>query len=236
MENNKDSGKYLVIGAVLLVLLGGFFMAYNKRGEISAPPQENVENTNIQSGVGQDNSDGLVTDGSSTTTENSSEAVDEEENTTDEYKALIQKGHELYLAGKYSEALVYFNQAVGLQRNDRIYRSLYTSYLALKNYPEAEKAIRNSVKYNTTIPNNWVEYASFENLYMQASFESVSQIYQDALKATKENIDVVTAYAAYLTEQKKYEEAITYLEKAKSIYPANSSVYQKEIDYLKTKI
>jgi len=150
------------------------------------------------------------------------------------YKELITKGHQLYLEEKYEEALVYFKQALRLEQNDRIYRSLYSSYLGLKDYKNAEIAIKKAASgINKGIPNNWLEYAFFEVSYMKASFEIVSQIYLDALKATDNNIDIITGYASYLVEMKKYDEAIKYLELAITVDSARKSTFQAEIDYLR---
>lgn len=156
----------------------------------------------------------------------------DESDTISQYKELIKKGHESYLAEKYEESLSYLKEAVSLQKNDRIHRSLFTVYLAMKNYPEAEKAIQNALKYNKSIPNHWVEYAQFEQYYMNASFEKVSAIYEEALIATKENIDVIVSYASYLVEKNQNQEAIKYLKKAIEVYPQNKDIYQAEIDRL----
>jgi len=151
-----------------------------------------------------------------------------------EVKALTQQAHELYLNEKYKEAVVILNKVLSLQKNEEIYRSLYTNYLALKDYPKAEDAIKKAINAKTSIPNNWNEYATFERYNMKASFGVVSAIYLDALKATNNHIDLLTAYSAYLSDEKKYSEAIVYLEKAITVYPANKVIYQAEIDRLKS--
>lgn len=149
------------------------------------------------------------------------------------YKDLIKKGHNLYLNKKYNDALLVFNEALILQKNDRIYRSLYTVYLELKDYKNAEIAIKNAILFNDSIANNWLEYAYFKEYYANASFEEVSDIYMRGLLATKDNIDLLTSYSRFLSENKKYSEAIKYLEKAININPKNEPVYQEEINRLR---
>lgn len=148
------------------------------------------------------------------------------------YRELITAGHKLYLQEKYEEALPYFKKAVLLEQSDRIYRSLYSVYLGLKDYKNAEIYIKKSVGINGEIPNNWLEYASFENYYMKAPFDVVSQVYLKGLEVTKNNIDLVTNYAGYLTENKKYNEAIVYLKKAIAIDPTRKDAFQAEINSL----
>ena len=97
-------------------------------------------------------------------------------------------------------------------------------------------AMKKALIADSRIVSNWVEYASFENNYVKASFDIVSKIYLEGLKDTKDNIDLLTNYAAYLTENKKYAEAITYLEKAITINPARKAVFQAEIENLRGKI
>ena len=152
------------------------------------------------------------------------------------YQELITSGHALYLKGQYIQALPYFQKAALLEQNDRIYRSLYSVYLGLKDYQNAEMAMKKALIADSRIVSNWVEYASFENNYVKASFDIVSKIYLEGLKDTKDNIDLLTNYAAYLTENKKYAEAITYLEKAITINPARKAVFQAEIENLRGKI
>jgi len=152
------------------------------------------------------------------------------------YKELITKGHEFYLKGQYTKALSYLQKAVLLEQNDRIYRSLYSVYLGLKDYQNAEMAMKKALIADSKLVSNWVEYASFENNYVKASFDVVSKIYLEGLKDTKNNIDLVTGYASYLTENKKYAEAITYLEKAIIKDPARKDIFQAEIESLRGKI
>ena len=151
------------------------------------------------------------------------------------YKELITKGHEFYLKGQYTEALPYLKKAVLLEQNDRIYRSLYSVYLGLKDYQNAEMAMKKALIADSRLASNWVEYAYFENYYVKASFDIVSKIYLEGLKDTKDNIDLVTSYAAYLAENQKYTEAIAYLEKAITIDPARKSIFQAEIESLRAK-
>ncbi len=152
------------------------------------------------------------------------------------YKELINKGHEFYLKGQYAQALPYLKKAVLLEQNDRIYRSLYSVYLGLKDYQNAENAIKKALIADSRIASNWVEYAYFENYYVKAPFDIVSKIYLEGLKNTKDNIDLITGYASYLVENKEYAEAIAYLEKAITINPARTAIFQAEIESLRTKI
>src|SRR3989344_4728637 len=211
--------KYIVALVLLLIVVVGIFL-FAKRGqapdvinevvkqeeEIKVPKNENIEVP------------ATPTNAVSSTT----------------YKELITAGHKLYLQEKYAEALPYFKKALMLEQSDRIYRSLYSVYMGLKDYTNAEISIKKSVTINRQIPNNWLEYASFENYYKKASFDVVSKVYLDGLKATKDHIDLITNYAGYLTENKKYTEAITYLEKAISIDSSRKDIFQTEIDNLRT--
>src|SRR3989344_952525 len=76
------------------------------------------------------------------------------------YKELITKGHEFYLKEKYMEALVYFKKAEKIEQNYSIYRSIYSAYLGLKDYANAEISIKKVVDLSRGIPNNRLENAS----------------------------------------------------------------------------
>lgn len=209
MDSNQ---KYTYVFVLLVIVAGIFFLA--KREPVLAPTEEPVEE---------------VTQEVSNLEEKPAPAP------SLTYRELITKGHELYLKERYTEALTYFKKAASIEQNDRIYRSLYSAYLGLKDYKNAEIAIIKSLGINNGIPNNWLEYASFEHLYLKASFDVVSKIYLDGLKATKDDINLITAYASYLTENKKYNEAISYLEKAIIIDPSRQDTFQTEIEYLRVR-
>ena len=76
------------------------------------------------------------------------EATPQEGNTTvspaPTYRELITAGHKLYLREKYAEALPYFKTAAMIEQSDRIFRSLYSVYMGLKDYKNAEIAIKKS--------------------------------------------------------------------------------------------
>ena len=210
--------KYIYI-IVLLVIFGGFFLFNQKRQAPKIQPLPNPP---------------LIKGGELITPDKGEDKGVLEKEVVLTYTELITKGHELYLKGVYAGALSYFKKALVLEENDRIYRSLYSAYLALKDYKNAEMSIQKAVSLSRAIPNNWVEYAYFENYYMKAPFDVVSKIYLDGLEATKDNIDLITGYIAYLTENKKYPEAIALLEKAIIKNPARKATFQAEIDYLRT--
>jgi tetratricopeptide (TPR) repeat protein len=151
------------------------------------------------------------------------------------FKDLNQKANEYYVKKDYKNALVYFKKAEVLEKNYVLYRSIYATYLELKDYKNAEIYMQKAISSNPKSSSNWVEYAQFETNYMNASFDAVSKVYLDGLKATKDNINLITSYASYLSLNKKYGEAITYLEKAISIDPARKDIFEKEIQYLKTR-
>ena len=211
-----NSYKNYIIVLVLLVIVAGISF-FAKRGQVPTPEGVGIPTSEENQNVGTPKEESKV------------------ENIAPTYKELIAAGHELYKKEKYMEALVYFKKAEKIEQNYSIYRSIYSAYLGLKDYANAEISIKKVVDLSRGIPNNWLEYASFEYYSMKASFEVVSKIYEDALKATKDNINVITAYAAYLVENQKYEQAITYLEKAITIDPARKAVFQAEIDYLRDK-
>ncbi|MBP6884772.1 MAG: tetratricopeptide repeat protein [Candidatus Pacebacteria bacterium] len=165
-------------------------------------------------------------------TENTSDIKDSK-STDASYNDLTNKAHEAYKKGDYENALKYIKQALELSKTDRAFLSLYGIQLALKNYPEAEKAIQAAVGLNSKIVSAWVEYASFEVNYMNASFEKVTGIYERALTATKSHLDVVTNYASYLGRNGGKDRAIELWQKAIELNPSRKDTYQAEIDALK---
>ena len=107
----QEQKKNNLIGLVILiVIIGAVF--YFKPNKIATP--EEIQEIPI---VEENNN----TEEETKTENNSAEEP------VDQYKILINAGHKAYLKNNYTEALNYFNQALKLQQNDRIYRSIYLS-------------------------------------------------------------------------------------------------------------
>ncbi len=214
MEKNKIISIILVIIVVLMV-----FFAFNFRKDREQVLSEKQDETLLGGSIGD--------------TEIKTKDLENDSSSDATYDDLANKAHEAYKKGDYNGALVYIKQALELKKSDRAFMSLYGIQLALKNYPEAEKAIQTAVGLNGRIVSAWTEYASFEVNYMNASFEKVTGIYERALTATKSHLDVVTNYASYLGRNGGKDRAIELWQKAIELNPSRKDTYQAEIDALK---
>lgn len=220
---DKEQKKNNIIGFIVIIIVIGAIFYFTSKKTTDALPEQVIDENTSQEEV----------------KETPTESPDKGASTTDSdqhqaYKDLLNKANDAYLKQDYTTQLSYLQQALKLEQNSNVYRSLYTAHKELKQYEDARAMIKKAVDLSKKYPNHWVEYASFEHLYMKSSFEVVSKIYLDALVATQNHLDLLTAYSAYLVEYKKYPEAITYLEKAIIAYPKNTAIYQAEIDRLKS--
>jgi len=204
---------------IFLLTISVFVLVYiNKQRSI---PNSNIDQTNVEE-VKDNNTSNVET-----STEKSLDPV-----SVTKFEQLKNQAHEFYKQGKYEEALLTIRKAMEIEKNDRVYMSLYGIQLALKNYPESEKAIKMSLALNPGIVSNWIEYASFERYYMKSSIENVSAVYEKALLVTKNDINIVINYASYMRDVGQKVKSIELWKKAIDMNPENKSVYQAEIDLL----
>lgn len=62
--------------------------------------------------------------------------------------------------------------------------------------------------------------------------EAIEQIYQNALTATDNNINIVTSFAVFEEKNGDRDGAISLWKKAQTLFPEQSNIYQQEIDRL----
>lgn len=107
--------------------------------------------------------------------------------------------------------------------------------ILLYNMGAGEAAIQyidHVLKIAPNIPNYWRSKIELASGVYSGDNEYLDDLYNQALKSTGENIDIVTIYAQFLEKSGRKEEAIEYWQKAIKLYPSDTQIYQQQIDNL----
>ncbi len=118
--------------------------------------------------------------------------------------------------GKYSEAIDYYDKALLSNQNDL--SALYGKGVCLQSLGQIEKA---KLLYEQAIamdPQNWqalLGLASIEEGNKEKSLEYIQKAYD----ASPDNPFILYQFADFYKRDKKYEDAIRYIEHASEIYP-----------------
>lgn len=151
----------------------------------------------------------------------------------EEVNKLYVKSVEQQLAKNFTGAKSSLQQALKLEPNN-IY--IMQSYAELLNIT-GDKAnaliwINKAISIKSTEINFWYSKFSIVNDQPGNSFVTKEAVYLDAIKSTKNNINMVTAYASFLANEGKKEESIKQWQKAIELNPNSKAIYQKEIELL----
>ena len=137
--------------------------------------------------------------------------------------------------GKYGDAKKTLEKALSLGQNENLLQS-YASLLMLMGSPQGGLIyINQAIQINPTASNFWRTRLDIERLLYKNDLSKLDATFVLGLQKTNNDIDMVTYYAVYLTEMKQYDKAITYWQKAMTVYPERKDMYQQEIDLLKTR-
>lgn len=82
------------------------------------------------------------------------------------------------------------------------------------------------------VPNFWQTKIKLAQELYKESPKKLNQAYLDGIKATKEDVDLLTLYATHLAQIGQKSEAIEYWQKAIQKNPDAKNVYEAEIKNL----
>jgi tetratricopeptide (TPR) repeat protein len=150
-----------------------------------------------------------------------------------EYLTLANKS---FLDAKYDQAIVELNQALKYKNSDLVYVRISSAYGAKGDFANALSAIDKAISLNPTFTEYWNTKLTILDDKMTTSFEGLKAVYEQALAKVDNRTkpDLVTNFARIAENNQKIDEAISAWNYAKAIYPDRSSIYQAEIDRLKT--
>lgn len=153
--------------------------------------------------------------------------------TQGEVGKLFVKAVEQQAKGDFAGAKITLDQALKLQPNDPYITSSYAAlYFAMKDYPNAMIWIDKAISIKNDI-NFWYQKIDITKAKTSNNLIETEKTYQEAIAKTSTNINMVTAYASWLGQIGRKQDAIKQWEKAIEIYPQGKVQFQKEIDLLK---
>lgn len=217
--------KIYIIGIIAVFLMGGGFII-----SLNIPPQQDIV---LKKEVFLNSEERAFV-------ENRLKIGLEAEAETAEVGSFIEKSN-LYFAiasdyailGEYGLAKTYYEKALAEDPQNANIMSSYSSHLAaMGDKKGALTVIDDAIDLLPSNSNLWRWKIALE-MERGTSGRRLEKIYKTALEAVETKIDIISIYAGFLEEQKRYEEAIAQWEEAMTIYPANEALYIEEINRIK---
>jgi tetratricopeptide (TPR) repeat protein len=157
------------------------------------------------------------------------------DNDKDKLDAYSREGMALYMLGMLDDAKNAYLEAIKL---DPEKASTYTEYfdvqVALGDYQGANDTIKKAISLNTN-STRWKKYINFQKDQLKYTNEQLDKSYNDALADTKDDVDVVIAYAQFLESAGNDQKAIEQWQKAGTIKPEKKADYDAEISRIQSK-
>ncbi len=226
--NRQQKIGLIVAGLVLLLVFG--LVAYNK----NRPGNENresISNTALRALTPEDKQD-LEADLTRLEAEEKNLPQDPEER----YDFYLQLARVRYELGKNKDAIETLDKVVK-EKGDYI-RPGRMWFLYAKIYNESQymdraiESIKKAVEAEQDREDYWLTYIGFSG--QNDPNLDLSNLYKEALDKTKNNPDILGAYARYLAFKGQKDQAIAQWQKAIEVDPANKPQYDAEIQKLQT--
>lgn len=152
------------------------------------------------------------------------------------YDEYLQLGINYETKGELSNAIDSYKKAAELSPKDYVpYSNIGSAYYSLKKFPEAETAFLKAIELT---PNNVSVYTKLYDLYyhgLRRYPHQMNAFFEDAMKDTNNNINIVKLYALYLEEINDPESALPIWQSLLQVEPDNAS-YKAKIEALQKKI
>lgn len=218
MKRNKNLAISLLVLILFTIIVVGLVWLINKK--------LNSKNNDIYNETKNNSTEKNEKDSISIDTKESSPTLDK----------LLQDAFSLELKGNYQDAKELIKKAIDLQPNNSKTIQIYAVLLNnMGDKQEALNQINKAISIFAGDTNYWLLKIDLEKALGMTSAD-IDLVYQNALEKTGGDLNIVTSYASFLGEQKRYDDAIKQWEKAIELYPQNKDTYQMEIDALKSKI
>jgi|GEM_PF-3530194 len=136
----------------------------------------------------------------------------------------------------YRAALKQYNLALKYQNVDTAYIGLYVVYGAQGNWTEARKNLDKAIALAPSNADYWRWKLTLLDEKTDTPYEALVSLYDDGMKKvdTAYKINLVTQFARVAEYNSRINDAIAQWELAKTIIPEYKTMYQAEIDRLKT--
>jgi tetratricopeptide (TPR) repeat protein len=135
--------------------------------------------------------------------------------------------------GLSAEAIAALDKIKDANQNNAGLWNRYTIiYRDMGDLTKALDSAKRAVDLDKTVPEYWLAYI---DLSAKESADFVKNLYQQALQNTENNINIITAYAAFLEKIGDKQGAIEQWQKATQSNPQKKAEYEMEIKRLQGK-
>lgn len=132
--------------------------------------------------------------------------------------------------GNYGTAEELFLKIIALEPKNADIHNAYASLLWMaKEYTHARTEINTAIALQPENADFWLSKIMYNT---GAKTSVMEKIYDNALSATKRDIDIVTSFASFEQKIGNKEKAIKLWKEAQTLYPDRKGLYQTEIDAL----
>lgn len=227
----KENNSKKIISAVAIILVC-FVVIYfllktkNKEIESTDTDTENIVDS-IEEGSKKDET---VKQNDTTSAKNELEVT----YLQDEVDVFFQQAIDKERKGDFTGAKLSLDQAFKLAPKNPFANAAYANlYFKTKDYSNALIWISKALVLDSKNIDFWYQKIDIVKSQSNNTASQTEQVYVDALKATNNNVNIVTAYASWLGGIGRREDSIKQWERSIELYPTNKAIYQGEIDRLK---
>ncbi len=222
--------KYYILLAILLVLGGG--VLWYRNGHKKAQENQGILLQNKDRQLSEE-SKKIYLDRIKKAQEN----LDSLKETDKSYKTQAVNDY-IYLAeqsfglGLLEQSKNYYYKVLNLDlNNEAALVGLAVVYNDAGKYQEALNNLDIAIKINPKNYNLWVQYIGIKKA-SGVSNERLTEIYNDALKATERYPDILTSFAKFQEEIGNISQAIALWQEVSKVNPSGASLYKQEITRL----
>ncbi len=135
-----------------------------------------------------------------------------------------------YKLGDYKDAINSLDAIIADNASNHRVWTMYTNiYWDMQDFVKAREASEKALDLDRENPQSWLAFIELQDNQEKSYIDS---LYQDAIKRTDKNIDVVVAYAKFLEKAGDKQGAIAQWEEAGKINIKKKTEYQAEIGRL----
>jgi tetratricopeptide (TPR) repeat protein len=168
------------------------------------------------------------------TTSTTSVAADGE--ISKKYNASMASASKAFLAKDYKLAISYYNQAFKYRNDDTALAGLFTVYSAQEDLKNAQLTIDRAIALAPTFADYWNWKIGLLDEKTSTNYSQLKAIYNEGLTKVRSEtkINLITYFAGVAERNGQIAESIATWQKAIEVHPENKTIYQNEIDRLKT--
>lgn len=219
MQNKK---KYFIFSIVAIILIAIGFVIFSKNKGATEVPNN------------QDISAGQADNQNQTEGDTDIPQAPVVVTTASEVDKLFVRAAEQQVSKDFAGAKLTLESAMKIDPNNAYLMQTYASLLAkMGDMTGAITWVNKALAIRPTETHFWFLKIDLLRASTKDNFEAMKPVYLEAIAKTNNSIDLVTAYASFLGQIGRKQDAITYWEKAIEINPAMKATYEKEISLLK---